>query len=154
MFAARLAFVVVFEVTIDFHSTIDEKDYIHNWIFSLSLSSSLSLSVLYQQHIVFIITGLMQFVIPDIPVEMKLQMSREALLEKESKYQSGLKKSEELDYNNVLQSMQNHQTTTRPGLLRGSWARRLSRVTDGLDAHVEIASKPKRKLSTVLWEVT
>lgn len=97
----------------------------------------------------------MQFIIPDIPVEMKLQMSREALLEKEAKYQSGLKKSEDLDYNNVLQSMQSHQNTThRTGALRGSWARRLSRVTDGLDAHVEIASKPKRKLSTVLWEVT
>lgn len=99
----------------------------------------------------------MQFIIPDIPVEMKLQMSREALLDKEAKYQSGLRKSEELDYNNVLQSMQN-QTTTRTsqvvGSLRGSWARRLSRVTDGIDAHVNITSKPKRKLSTVLWEVT
>lgn len=100
----------------------------------------------------------MQFIIPDIPVEMKLQMSREALLEKEAKYQSGLKKSEDLDYNNVLQSMQSHQTNaggrTGGGTLRGSWARRLSRVKDGLDAHVEIASKPKPKLSTVLWEVT
>lgn len=98
----------------------------------------------------------MQFIIPDIPVEMKLQMSREALLDKEAKYQSGLKKSEDPDYNNVLQSMQNH-TTTRPsggGSLRGSWARRLSRVTDGTDAHVNVANKPKRKLSTVLWEVT
>lgn len=98
----------------------------------------------------------MQFIIPDIPVEMKLQMSREALLDKEAKYQSGLKKSEDLDYNNVLQSMQNHTTTRTSGggSVRGSWARRLSRVTDGIDAHVNIASKPKRKLSTVLWEVT
>lgn len=95
----------------------------------------------------------MQFIIPDIPVEMKTQMSREALLAKEAKYQTGLKKSQEVDYNDVLQSMQNH-TSHRPGGLRGSWARRLSRVTDGLDAHVEIASKPKRKISTVLWEVT
>ncbi|XP_055321230.1 anoctamin-5-like isoform X2 [Sitodiplosis mosellana] len=123
VFAARLAFVVVFE------------------------------------HIVFIITGLMQFVIPDIPVEVKTQMSREALLAKEAKYQTGLKKSQEqIDYNDVLQSMQNFQnhTSTRQGLLRGSWARRLSRVSDGLDAHVEIAAKPrpKRKLNSVLWEVT
>lgn len=109
------------------------------------------------QHVVFIITGLMQFVIPDIPVEVKTQMSREALLAKEAKYQSGLKKSQEVDYNDVLQSMQNIQgnTSNRQGLLRGSWARRLSRVSgnDGLDAHVEIASKPKRKLNSVLWEV-
>lgn len=94
----------------------------------------------------------MQFIIPDIPVEVKTQMSREALLAKEAKYQSGLKKSQEVDYNDVLQTMQN--TSTRPGVLRGSWARRLSRVSDGLDAHVEIATKPKRQVSSTLWEVT
>lgn len=83
-------------------------------------------------------------------------MSREALLAKEAKYQTGLKKSQEVDYNDVLQSMQNIQnhTSTRQGLLRGSWARRLSQVNDGLDAHVEIATKPKRKINSVLWEVT
>lgn len=84
-------------------------------------------------------------------------MSREALLAKEAKYQNGLKKSQEIDYNDVLQSLQNHQqstTSNRQGLLRGSWARRLSRVSDGIDAHVEIATKPKRKVSSVLWEVT
>lgn len=98
----------------------------------------------------------MQFVIPDIPVEVKTQMSREALLAKEAKYQSGLKKSQEIDYNDVLQSMQNIQnnSTQRQGILRGSWARRLSRVSDGLDAHVEISSKPRRKVSSTLWEVT
>lgn len=95
----------------------------------------------------------MQFVIPDIPVEVKTQMSREALLAKEAKYQSGLKKSQEVDYNDVLQTMQNH-TAQRQGMLRGSWARRLSRVGDGLDAHVEISSKPKRKTPSVLWEDT
>lgn len=94
----------------------------------------------------------MQFVIPDIPVEVKTQMSREALLAKEAKYQSGLKKSQEVDYNDVLQTM---QSTSSRGVLRGSWARRLSRIGDGLDAHVEIATKPKRSsVSSTLWEVT
>lgn len=95
----------------------------------------------------------MQFIIPDIPVEVRTQMSREALLAKEAKYQTGLKKSQELDYNDLLQSMQSNPSN-RHGVLRGSWARRLSRVSDGLDAHVEIATKPKRNVSSVLWEDT
>lgn len=82
---------------------------------------------------------------------MKLQMSREALLNKEAKYQNGLKKTEHVDYNDVLQSMQNH-TTNRPNGGRGSWARRWSR-SDGVDAHIDLPSKTKREL-TVLWELT
>lgn len=94
----------------------------------------------------------MQFIIPDIPVEVKTQMSREALLAKEAKYQSGLKKSQEVDYNDVLQTM---QISSNRGVLRGSWARRLSHIGDGLDAHVEIATKPKQtSVSSTLWEVT
>lgn len=94
----------------------------------------------------------MQFIIPDIPVELKTQMQRESLLAKEAKYQSGLKKSQETDYTEMIQSIQN--PNSRHTLMRGSWARRLSRVSDGLDAHVEIASKPKRPSDSTLWEVT
>lgn len=97
----------------------------------------------------------MQFIIPDIPVEVKTQMQREAMLAKEAKYQSGLKKSQETDYNEMIQNIQN--PNSRAGVMRGSWARRLSRVSDGLDAHVEIASKPRRQMAQVastLWEVT
>lgn len=96
----------------------------------------------------------MQFIIPDIPVEVKTQKSREALLAKEAKYQNGLKKSQEIDYNDVMQTMQNPSSTTRQGGMRGSWARRLSRINDGLDAHVDIPSKSKPKIASTLWEVT
>lgn len=110
------------------------------------------ISIRLSQHLVFIMTGIMQFIIPDIPAEVKTQMQREALLAKEAKYQSGLKKSQETDYNEMIQSIQN--PNSRPGVVRGSWARRLSRISDGLDAHVEIASKPKRPVDSTLWEVT
>lgn len=94
----------------------------------------------------------MQFIIPDIPVEVKTQISRESLLAKEAKYQHGLKKSQEPDFTEMMQSIQN--PNGRHSLMRGNWARRLSRVSDGLDAHVEITSKPRRHVNSTLWEVT
>lgn len=54
VFAARLAFVVVFE------------------------------------HIVFTLTGVMAYVIPDVPNAVKTQMQRERLLAKEARYERGL----------------------------------------------------------------
>lgn len=39
--------------------------------------------------------------------------------------------------------------------IRGSWARRLSRLSDGLDAHVEVTSRKRNStVSTTVWEVT
>lgn len=76
---------------------------------------------------------------------------------KEAKYQSGLKKSQEVDYNDVLQSMQSTNGQQRQGISRGSWARRLSRISDGgIDAHVEVTAKPNKtkQTSSTLWEVT
>jgi hypothetical protein len=67
VFAARLAFVVVFE------------------------------------HLVFVITAFMQFLIPDVPRELKTQMQRELLLAKEAKYQNGIVKAQE--YENLLTAM-------------------------------------------------
>lgn len=74
VFAARLAFVVVFE------------------------------------HVVFILTGIMMLIIPDVPVEVKTQMQREQLLAKEAKYQHGLKKSRETEYQELIQALR-EQTT-------------------------------------------
>lgn len=101
----------------------------------------------------------MQFIIPDIPVELKTQIQREQLLAKEAKYQHGLKKSQENEYNELLQLLREQNNTSRGGQAairgaQGSWARRLSRISDGLDAHVEIASKPKRSIESTVWEVT
>lgn len=117
VFAARLAFVVVFE------------------------------------HIVFVLTGIMQFIIPDIPVEVKTQMQREQMLAKEAKYQHGLKKSRDTDYEEILQALRAQSNNSRQGI-RGSWARRLSRLSDGLDAHVEVSNRPRQSLESTVWEVT
>lgn len=96
----------------------------------------------------------MQFIIPDIPVEVKTQIQREQLLAKEAKYQHGLKKSQDSDYNDLLQSLRDQNNVSRQGI-RGSFTRRLSRISDGLDAHVEISSKPKRRsMESTVWEVT
>lgn len=93
----------------------------------------------------------MQFIIPDIPVEVKTQMQREQLLAKEAKYQHGLKKHQDKEYNDLLQSLKEQNNPSRQ-TNRGNlnWNRRLSRISDGLDAHVEIATK-KRPAATV-WE--
>lgn len=74
VFAARLAFVVIFE------------------------------------HLVFIITAVMQFLIPDIPRELKTQMQREQLLAKEAKYQHGLNKAQE--YEDLLSAIRENNTTS------------------------------------------
>lgn len=77
VFAARLAFVVIFE------------------------------------HVVFILTAVMQFVIPDIPVELKTQINREQLLAKEAKYQHGLMKARENEYEELLQSLRDPNNNSR-----------------------------------------
>jgi anoctamin-4 len=74
VFAARLAFVVVFE------------------------------------HLVFIITAFMQFLIPDIPRELKTQVQRENLLAKEAKYQNGVVKAQE--YEDLLSAIRDNNPKT------------------------------------------
>lgn len=71
----------------------------------------------------------MQFVIPDIPAEVKTQIQREQLLAKEAKYQHGLKKSHQEEYQDLLQVLNDQPNSSRQGN-RGNWARRLSRISD------------------------
>ncbi|XP_036326265.1 anoctamin-5 [Rhagoletis pomonella] len=125
VFAARLAFVVVFE------------------------------------HVVFVITGIMQFIIPDIPAEVKTQMQREQLLAKEAKYQHGIKRAQQGDNQDLMSifrdagSRGSGATMGTGGFMgRGSWARRFSRLSDGLDAHVEVAARPRRSVESTVWEVS
>lgn len=70
VFAARLAFVVIFE------------------------------------HLVFVITAFMQFLIPDIPTELKTQIQREQLLAKEAKFQNGADR--EPEYEELLTAMRDN----------------------------------------------
>ncbi|XP_041971203.1 anoctamin-4 isoform X2 [Aricia agestis] len=98
VFAARLAFVVVFE------------------------------------HVVFGLTGLMQLLIPGAPAELRTQLQREALLAKEAKYEHGRRHS--TDYRHLMP----HTFEERPS---GPYTRRASRASDGLDAHVAVAQRPR-----------
>ncbi|KAH8315296.1 hypothetical protein KR074_005033 [Drosophila pseudoananassae] len=121
VFAARLAFVVVFE------------------------------------HVVFVITGIMQFIIPDVPAEVKTQMQREQLLAKEAKYHHGIKRAQG-DNQDIMSLFRDASNRTSiagsQGNARGSWARRFSRLSDGLDAHVEVAARPRRSVESTVWEVS
>ncbi|CAH1112019.1 unnamed protein product [Psylliodes chrysocephalus] len=120
VFAARLAFVVVFE------------------------------------HVVFALVGIMQYVIPDIPSELKTQIQRESLLAKEAKYEHGLKKSD-YDYEELMQVFRDNNNASRSenrAGLRGSWARRLSRLSDGLEAHVEVISRKRNSQENTVWEAS
>lgn len=75
VFAARLAFVVIFE------------------------------------HLVFVITAFMQFLIPDVPRELKTQMQREQLLAKEAKYQNGIVKAQE--YEDLLTAIRDNGSSNK-----------------------------------------
>jgi len=118
VFAARLAFVVIFE------------------------------------HLVFIITAFMQFLIPDTPREVKTQIQREQLLAKEAKYQHGLNKAQE--YEDLLSAIRDNNTHKQPKG-RSSWGRRLSRLSDvSSEVQLEIQNHKKSRmpLDTTVWEVT
>nr|XP_050845862.1 anoctamin-4 [Vespula vulgaris]XP_050845863.1 anoctamin-4 [Vespula vulgaris]XP_050845864.1 anoctamin-4 [Vespula vulgaris]XP_050845865.1 anoctamin-4 [Vespula vulgaris] len=119
VFAARLAFVVVFE------------------------------------HVVFGLTGIMSYVIPAVPRALSTQLQRERLLAQEAKYEKGLKGRE--DEEDILSVLREAGSIGRPAAAAGrtNWARRFSKLSDGLDAHVEVGSRVHRYSdSSTMWEVT
>ncbi|XP_023244977.1 anoctamin-4 [Copidosoma floridanum] len=120
IFAARLAFVVIFE------------------------------------HIVFALTGIMSYIIPEVPRSLATQMKREKLLAQEAKYEKGMRNREaDEDLFSVLRDA--GLGAARPGITRSTWARRFSKLSDGLDAHVEVSTPVQRRHaaeanSSVAWE--
>lgn len=56
----------------------------------------------------------MQFLIPDIPVELKTQIQREQLLAKEAKYQNGLNRARENEYEDLLSAIRDNNSA-KPG---------------------------------------
>lgn len=115
VFAARLAFVVVFE------------------------------------HVVFASTGIMSYVIPAVPKAMSTQLQRERLLAQEARFEKGIKgKEDEEDLVSVLREA----GISRPGPRRGSWARRFSKLSDSLDAHIDVGKNHIPSENSTVWEVT
>lgn len=112
----------------------------------------------------------MQFIIPDIPAEVKTQKQREQLLAKEAKYQHGMKRTqgESQDLMSLFREASSRNSIATNSLpcngtessganqfaTRRSWARRFSRLSDGLDAHVEVAARPRRSVESTVWEVS
>ncbi|XP_069684912.1 anoctamin-5 isoform X2 [Periplaneta americana] len=116
VFAARLAFVVIFE------------------------------------HIVFALTGIMAYAIPDVPTEVRTQIQREKLLEKEAKYEHGMQGNLNDNYGEMLLAQRERSIQAAAGAARSWWGRRLSRVSDGLDTEPTRQQKAHNSSSTV-WEV-
>lgn len=104
----------------------------------------------------------MQFVIPDIPAEVKTQMQREQLLAKEAKYQHGVKEhQQDQDLMSLLKNQEADdqadggvQTVSGNIPVRGSWARKLSRLNDTLDAHVNVTTRKKKSDGSMAWDAS
>lgn len=119
----------------------------HIWMLSLLISFQ------FFQHIVFALTGVMSYVIPDIPSAVKTQMQRERLLAKEARYERGLKPTNNDD--ELLAAIRDQNQSRLDDILRrGSWGRRLSKQSDSLEAHVDVASKNRKMSNSTVWEVT
>lgn len=88
----------------------------------------------------------MAYAIPDMPSEVKTQIQREKMLEKEAKYEMGLKNPRDGDHTrDVLASIQ--QKSGAPSVSRGWWSRRLSKVSDVFDL------QNQHRMSTpTVWE--
>uniref|UniRef100_A0A0K8SKC7 Anoctamin n=2 Tax=Lygus hesperus TaxID=30085 RepID=A0A0K8SKC7_LYGHE len=116
VFAARLAFVVVFE------------------------------------HIVFALTGIMAYTIPDVPSEIRTQIQRERMLQKEAQFERGVNVNgrEEDEYDRMLTALRESHNTSRLSdvIRRGSWGRRLSRQSSD-------DQEPQKKTinTSTVWEV-
>lgn len=54
----------------------------------------------------------MQYIIPDVPSELKTQIQREALLAKEAKYEHGLKK-QDFEYDDLLNTIRENNNASR-----------------------------------------
>lgn len=94
----------------------------------------------------------MSYVIPAVPKAMSTQLQRERLLAQEARFEKGIKgKEDEEDLVSVLREA----GISRPPGRRGSWARRFSKMSDGLDAHVDVGNRnhvPSE--NSTVWEVT
>lgn len=80
------------------------------------------------QHIVFALTGIMAYAIPDVPREVKTQIHRERLLAKEEKYEQGTTRIDE--YDELLSAIRNtdHSGPLSDIFRRTSSGRRFSKA--------------------------
>lgn len=95
----------------------------------------------------------MSYAIPEIPKSVTTQMRRERLLAQEAKFEKGINGRE--DEEELITVLREAGHLGRPNGRRGSWARRFSKLSDGLDAHVDVAARHNRQSdASTVWEVT
>ena len=101
----------------------------------------------------------MSYIIPETPRSLATQMSRERLLAQEAKYEKGVKGHEEEE--EIMSVLREAGFGRAGGGPRGSWARRFSKLSDGLDAHVDVAiprhsqqgNNKSNDIGSTVWEV-
>lgn len=95
----------------------------------------------------------MCYAIPEVPKSVATQLQREKMLAQEAKYEKGLKakdegegeEEEQQQEQQVLCMLRGEQAgLARGSQSRASWSRRFSRLSDTLDAHVDIESRNPR----------
>ena len=95
----------------------------------------------------------MSYAIPEVPTSVATQLQRERLLAQEAKFEKGIKGHE--DEEDLISVLREAGHLGRPGGRRGSWARRFSKLSDGLDAHVDVGTRHNRQSdASTVWEVT
>jgi anoctamin-4 len=113
-----------------------------------------TVNLLLFQHIVFALTGIMAYAIPDIPAEVRTQIQREKLLEKEAKYEHGTQGNLNANYGEMLLAQRERSLAAAAGAARSWWGRRLSRVSDSLDAQETSRQQKVNNSNSTVWEVT
>lgn len=114
---------------------------------------NIKISLPLLQHIVFALTGIMAYAIPDVPAEVHTQIQREKLLEKEAKYQHGTQ-GNNANYGEMLLAQRDRSLAVAAGAARSWWERRLSRVSDSHDAQEAPRQHKTSNSSSTVWEVT
>ena len=96
----------------------------------------------------------MAYAIPDIPAEVRTQIQREKLLEKEAKYEHGIQSNFNDNYSDMLLQQRERSMAAAAGAARSWWARRLSRVSDNADTQETTGRQQKsHNTSSTVWEV-
>lgn len=97
----------------------------------------------------------MSYIIPETPSAVSTQLAREKVLAQEAKYEKGVKGREDED--EILSVLRDAGALgSRPGGRRGSWARRFSKISDSLDAHIDVeriaSSQQRVSDASTVWQ--
>lgn len=97
----------------------------------------------------------MAYAIPDVPAEVRTQIQREKVLEKEAKYEHGTQGNLSANYGEMLLAQRERSLVAAAGAARSWWGRRLSRVSDSLDVQETTSRQHKvNNSNSTVWEVT